>query len=203
MSRRLRGLLLPLLAVVLVAGVLTVEVAHGGGDYAPRRAADPCVTRPATSVSTGLEGLGEQLVLLGVNGAACRLGESREALVLELARPGTRTPAQVAAVRAGLLAAVDRLQAEGRLPRASSLVDEALDMSDLNGFVKALIRAVPDSVVDNALHTDDVLRRTIRKLDLARLLTDVSDVDALNRQLGAAVGAAVKDALIARLRDLL
>ena len=64
-------------------------------------------------------------------------------------------------------------------------------------------KTVPDSVVDNALHTDDVLRRTIRRLDIAKLLTDVSDVDALNRQLGAAVTAAVKDALVARLRDLL
>ena len=86
-------------------------------------------------------GLAERLVLLGLDGAACRLGVSREALTLQLAEPGTPTDAQVNAVRAGLLEAVDRMKADGTLPPASELVDEALDDSDLNGFVKAAIRA--------------------------------------------------------------
>ena len=58
------------------------------------------------------------------------------------------TDAQVDALRAGLLEAVDRMKADGTLPPASDLVDEALDSSDLNGFVKAAIRALPDSVID-------------------------------------------------------
>ena len=52
------------------------------------------------------------------------------------------------------------------------------------------------------LKTDDVLRRTINSLDLRSLLTNLNDPDQLNQQLNAAVSQAVKDSLIARLRDL-
>jgi hypothetical protein len=68
--------------------------------------------------------------------------------------------------------------------------------------VPALIRAVPDSVVDAALKTDDVLTRAIEDLDLRRVLADVDDQDALNEQMEAAVTQAVKDSLVDRLRDL-
>ena len=63
---------LPVLAAVLVSGVLGVQVAHGGGDFTPPQPADPCAARTVTSVSTGIDGLGERLVLLGLDGAACR-----------------------------------------------------------------------------------------------------------------------------------
>src|SRR5207237_7411752 len=116
-----RALVLPLLAAVLVSGVLGVQVASGGGEFVPARAADPCAARVVTSVSTGIEGLGERLVLLGLDAAACRLGRTREALILKLAQPGRRTDAQIDALRAGLLAAVSRLNAEGTLPPASDL----------------------------------------------------------------------------------
>ena len=98
-------------------------------------------------------------MLLGLDGAACRLGVSREALTLELAQPGT--PARpVDALRSGLLT---RWSDEGRRDTAPGmdLVDDALDSTDLNGFVEAALRAIPDSVVDAALKTDDVLTRAI------------------------------------------
>lgn len=199
----LRAAILPALATALVSGVLGVQLANGGGQFVPLRPADPCAARSVTPVSTGIEGLTERLVLLGLDGAGCRLGVTREALVLELAQPGPRTDAQVRALRAGLLAAVDRLKAQGSLPRASELLDEALDESDLNGFVKAAIRALPDSVINNVLATDDVLRRTIKDLDLRRLLANLDDADQLTAQINAAVTKAVKDAVIARVRDLL
>lgn len=199
-----RRIALPLIAALLVSAVLGVQIANGGGDFAPTRAADPCARRAVTTVSTGIEGLGERLVLLGLDGAACRLGVTREALALQLARAkGPPTDAQVAAVRAGLLDAVNRMKADGTLPPASALTDEALDNSNLNGFLKAAIRALPDSLINNALKTDDVLRRTINDLDLRSLLTNLDDPDRLSRQLNAAVTKAVKDSLIARLRDLL
>ena len=170
----------------------------------PLPPANPCAVRTATSVSTGIDGLTEQLVLLGLDGAACRLGISREALTLQLAQsPEPRTDAQVNALRAGLLEAVDRMQQAGSLPPASQLVDEALDSSDLNGFVKGLIRALPDSVINQALKTDDVLRRTINGLDLRELLANVNNPDDLTRQINAAVTTAVEQSLVARLRDLL
>ncbi|HET8663594.1 MAG TPA: hypothetical protein VFM08_04695 [Nocardioides sp.] len=197
-----RPLALPALALALVLGVLCVQVANGGGSYEPLHPADPCTPRHVTSQATGIDGLTERLVLLGLDGAACRLGVSREALTLELAQPGPRTDAQVDALRAGLLDAVRQMKSDGTLPPASSLVDEALDNSDLNGFVKAAIRALPDSVIDSALKTDDVLDRTITDLDLRAMLANLDDEQDLNTQLNAAVTQAVKDSLVARVRDL-
>jgi hypothetical protein len=195
--------LLPVLAAALVSGVLGVQLASGGGDFAPARAADPCAARVVHSVSTGLEGLGERLVLLGLDGAACRLHMTREALILDLAQPGTHTKAQLAALRAGLLEAVNRMKRDGTLPRASDLVDEAVNDSDLPFLVKAAIRLLPDSVIDAGLKTDDVLRRTINHLDLRTLLADLDNPDDISQQLRDAVVRAVKESLVARLRDLL
>ena len=198
-----RVLLLPSLAVVLVSGVLGIQLAHGGGSFEPLRPADPCAVRDVTSQAGGIEGLTERLVLLGLDGAACRLHVSREALTLELAQAGTPSDAEIVALHAGLLDAVRRMKDAGTLPPASALVDEALDSADLNDFVKAAIRALPDSVIDAALKTDDVLTRTIDNLDLRALLADVDDQQELNTQLTTAVTQAVKDSLAARLRDLL
>ena len=198
-----RVLLLPSLAVVLVSGVLGIQLAHGGGSFEPLRPADPCAVRDVTSQAGGIEGLTESLVLLGLDGAACRLHVSREALTLELAQAGTPSNAEIVALHAGLLDAVRRMKDAGTLPPASALVDEALDSADLNDFVKAAIRALPDSVIDAALKTDDVLTRTIDNLDLRALLADVDDRQSLDQQLDAAVTQAVRDSLTGRLRDLL
>jgi len=194
---------LPALALVLVSTVVGVQLAQGGGEFEPLQSADPCIAREVTSQAEGIDGLTERLVLLGIDGAACRLGISREALTLELAQPGTRTDAQVDALRAGLLAAVRRMKEDGTLPPASDLVDEAMDNADLNGLLEAAIRALPDSVVDAALKTDDFLTRAIKDLDLRDILENLDDQSALNAQMEAAVTQAVKDSLVDRLRDLL
>ncbi|MEP6599736.1 MAG: hypothetical protein ABJB98_09870 [Actinomycetota bacterium] len=204
LGARLRALALPLTAAALVSGVLGVQVASGGGDFAPVRPAQPCVQRTVTSVSTGIEGLGERLVLLGLDGAACRLAMTREALTLRLGQSNApATDAQVDALRAGLLEAVDRMKADDTLPRASELTDEALANADLNGFIKAAIRALPDSLINAALKTDDVLRRAINDLDLRKLLANLNDSEDVTQQVNAAVTDAVKRSLVARLRDLL
>ena len=203
MSELFRTTGLPALALVLVGGVLGIQLANGGGSFEPLKAADPCVARTVTSVSDGIDGLTERLVLLGIDGAACRLGISREALTLELAQTEDPSDAQIEALHEGLLSAVDRMQDDGSLPPASELVDEALESADLNDFVKTLIRALPDSVVDAALKTDDVLTRAIDELDLRTLLANVDDQDDLNEQVEAAVTEAVKDSLVARLQDLI
>ena len=202
MTHPLRLVGMPAVAMALVGGVLAVQLANGGGTFEPLHPADPCVERTVTSQVDGIDGLTERLVLLGIDGAACRLDLSREALTLELARSDEPTRAQVDALRDGLRAAVQRMKADGTLPKASVLVDEALDGADLNGLVKRIIRALPDSVVDGALKTDDVLDRTIDELDVRALLDDVDDPSALNGRVEAAVTQAVKDSLRARLRDL-
>ena len=92
---------------------------------------------------------------------------------------------------------------DGTLPPASDLVDEALASADLNGLLERAIRVLPDSVVNAALKTDDVLTRAINDLDLRELLTRLNDQNDLANQVEVAVTQAVKDSLIARLRNLL
>jgi hypothetical protein len=198
-----RVMLLPAFALVLVSGVLGIQLAHGGASFEPLRPADPCAVRDVTSQAAGIDGLTERLVLLGLDGAACRLHISREALTLELAQAGSPSDAEIAALHAGLLDAVQKMKDAGTLPPASALVDEALDSTDLSDFLKAAIRALPDSVIDAALKTDDVLTRTIDDLDLRTLLANLDDQQDLDTQLTAAVTQAVQDSLAARLHDLL
>jgi hypothetical protein len=202
-NRQARAASLPVVALVLVAGVLATQLAYGGRTYEPRRPADPCAARTVTSQSEGIDGLTERLVLIGLDHAACTLDVSREALTLELARPGAPTDAEIDALRRGLRSAVEEMKDDGTLPPASELVDEALDSSDLNDIVKTLVRAVPDPAVDAAVRTDDVLNRTIDDLDLRALLTNLDDPDELEEQVEAAVARAVRESLLDRLRDLL
>jgi hypothetical protein len=194
---------LPAVALALVAGVLTVQVAYGGGSFEPLKPADPCDARVVTTQSEGIEGLTEQLVLIGINNAACTLGVSREALTLELAQPGDRTDEEIDALREGLKSAVRQMEEDGDLPPPSELVNEALDDSDMNGFQKAAIRAIPDAMIDASLDTDDILIRAIDDLDLRDLLENLDNEDDLNKQIQKAVTEAVKDALLDRLQDLL
>jgi hypothetical protein len=203
MSDRVRAAAMAMVALVLVGGVLGVQVANGGGSFEPLAPADPCAERTVTSRSDGIEGLTERLVLLGIDGAACRLQVSRETLTLDLGQGGERTDAEIDALREGLKAAVRRMEDDGTLPPASDLVDEALDTADLNGFLEAAIRALPDSVVDGALKTDDVLLRAVDDLDLRDLLANLDSEDDLNQQVESAITQAVKDSLADRLRDLL
>ena len=203
MSRLVRAAGLPAFALVLVGGVLSVQLANGGGSYEPLESADPCATRIVTTQSEGIEGLTERLVLIGIDDAACSLNVSREALTLELARADTPTDAEIDAVREGLLSAVSQMQDDGSLPPASELVDEALDSADLNPLLESAIRAIPDSVIDAALKTDDVLTRAISDLDLRTMLANLDDEQELNDQVEAALTQAVKDSLAARLRDLI
>src|ERR1700759_831799 len=121
----MRRLALPLIAVLLVAAVLGVQVAAGGGNYVPRRPANPCTPRPVPPIPAQLAPLAEQIVLLGLDSAACRLGGPRERLVLDLAEPRTLNPRDSAALKAGLSDAVDRLDRQGRLPKVSRLLPQA------------------------------------------------------------------------------
>jgi len=193
---------LPALALALVAGVLGVQLANGGGDFEPLKPADPCEARTVTSEAEGIDALTERLVLLGVDGAACRLGVSREELTLELAQTDDPTDAQVDALREGLRAAVGRMADDGTLPEASELTDEALESADLNGFVEAAIKALPDAVVNGAVDLEDVLLRTIDDLDLRALLADLDDTESLNARVEEAVMESVRASVIDRIRDL-
>lgn len=111
---------LPLvLAAVLAVALVGAYVALGGTSYEPSPVANPCAPRPARAA----EGTGErvELVLLAAaDRAACRLGVSREELVLALRsvdeldalarKEGESRNELEEALRAGLVEAV----AEGR-----------------------------------------------------------------------------------------
>jgi hypothetical protein len=195
----MRRLALPLIAVVLVIAVLGVQVAAGGGHYVPRRPADPCTPRPVAPIPAQLDPLAEQVVLLGLDNAACRLGISRERLVLALADTRTLDPRAPAALKAGLGDAVNRLDREGRLPKVSALLPEALGQADLPGIAKTLLEAIPAGLVDNALPTGPLLRRTVNELNVNRLLHQLNDP----RQLDSAIRSAILQAALRQILDRL
>jgi hypothetical protein len=198
----LRTAALPLLGAVLVSGVVGAQIAYGGGAFTPLRPDNPCSVREVTSVSTGTDGLTERLVTLGLDRAACRLGTSREALLLQLASQDSQPDAQINALRAGLLDAVDRMKADGTLPSASDLVDQAVDQSNLSDLLKAAIHALPDSAIDRSLTTDGVLRNTVNNLDLRTLLANLGNPADLTQQIDTAVSFAVEQSLLADVRNV-
>jgi hypothetical protein len=108
-----------IVALLLVAAVILIAV-ELAVMHSPPRIADPCRPRQAFS-GHGIDGTVQRIVLDGLDGAACRLGTSRERLVLSIA--GDRelhvpaSDAQVAAaVRAGVLHALDQAAARGDVP---------------------------------------------------------------------------------------
>jgi hypothetical protein len=195
----MRRLALPLIALLLVAVVLGVQVAAGGGHYVPRRPANPCTPRPVPPIPAQLEPLAEQIVLLGLDNAACRLGISRERLVLALADTRTLDPRTPAALRAGLRDAVNRLDREGRLPKVSQLLPQALGQANLPGIAKTILEAIPAGLIDNALPTGPLLLRTVNELNVNRLLHQLHDP----RQLDSAVRSAILRAALHQILDRL
>ena len=194
---------LPVAAVVVVAGVLGVQIAEGGGTFEPLRPPPACAERPVTTQAEGLEGLTERLVLIGIADAACTLGVSREELTLELAGSDSLTDEQVDALRDGLLSAVRRMKDDDTLPETSDVLDEALASADLNPYLAGAIRALPDGVVNAGVKLDDVLERAIGSLDLRELLGNLDDQDKIEDQMNQAITQAVKDSILARVKDLL
>jgi hypothetical protein len=195
----MRRLALPLIAVVLVTAVLGVQVAAGGGHYVPLRPANPCTPRPVSPIPAQLEPLAEQIVLLGLDSAACRLGISRERLVLALAQTRSLDPRESAALKTGLGDAVNQLDRQGRLPKVSQLLPQALDQTKLPGIVKTIVGAIPDPVVDNLLPTAPLLRQTIDGLDVNRLLHQLGDPSQLNSVLESAILQAALRQILDRL----
>jgi hypothetical protein len=110
-----------LLALLLAAAILVgVELVRGAAGYGSGTVADPC--RERTFGGSGLDAAVQRVVLDGLDGAACRLGTSREELVLSLGvgegfppKRWDRHTIEVA-LRAGMLGAVDRAEARGEIP---------------------------------------------------------------------------------------
>jgi hypothetical protein len=107
-------------SLVLVLAYL----AAGGASYAPAKTQDPCEHRAWTNPE-GLQEILQQFTLSALDGAACKLGVSRETLAQALATQKGReefvkryhvSDAELAqAVRAGLLRAVSDAEEAGAL----------------------------------------------------------------------------------------
>jgi hypothetical protein len=98
-----------LAALFVAAAVLVgVELAQGAAHTGDVDLANPCHPRPFSGDVV------QRVVLAGLDHAGCRLHTSREALVLSL---GTTSKRKEAALRAGLLRAVDEAERRGEIPR--------------------------------------------------------------------------------------
>jgi hypothetical protein len=128
-----------LVALGLVAVVIVPYVALGGGSFDPTPVADPCAARERSEA----EGLGEtieRIALTAVDDVACRLGVSREELVLALRSEdafdaftrenGIERAEAERAIHDGLVQAVDEAEQDGTLP----------------GLIAPLVRKAAESV---------------------------------------------------------
>jgi hypothetical protein len=124
MSAVTRGRVLVGGAIVAAVALVGIYLAAGGSSYVPAKTQDPCKRRPWRNPE-GFEQIAQQFSLSALDGAACKLGVSRETLVQALATPAAREhfmqryridDAELArAIRAGLLRAVNDAERAGAL----------------------------------------------------------------------------------------
>ena len=151
MTARLTGGVVLLLALLLgAAAFVGVELGKGAARSVSPSIANPCRARPRFA-GGGIDGVIQRIVLDGLDGAACRLGTSREELVLSLdSGTGVRLRhadrnAVEAAIRAGLLRSVDESDSRGDIP------------SFLVPVVRRLIRTAPlDKVIQGGITLRDL-----------------------------------------------
>jgi len=137
-----------LIAGSIVASVLLVGayLAAGGSSYEPEKVQDPCKPREWTNPQ-GLGQIANQFTISALDGAACRLGVSRETLARALATPEARErftrrygiddEKLARAIRAGLVRAVDDAEEAGALsPLLAVPLREALQRIPLEQAVE-------------------------------------------------------------------
>jgi hypothetical protein len=121
---RLRGQLLVGCSILAALVLLGAYLAAGGSSYTPEKSQNPCKPRPWRNPH-GLQEIAEQFSLSALDGAACQLGVSREALARALAtregreqfakRYGIDDAKLAKAIRAGLVRAVTEAERAGAL----------------------------------------------------------------------------------------
>ena len=125
MSRRVQGLVGLAALGVAALTLIVVELAQGARDYGELAVANPCTATVSVS-GEGLDATAQQILLDGLNGAACKLGTTREELVLVRARAGRGHPWDQEtierAVRSGLLNSIDEAEDRGSIGGLSATV---------------------------------------------------------------------------------
>ena len=124
MSGEGKGRFLVVAAIAASLALVVAYLAAGGSSYEPAKTQDPCKPRPWTEPE-GLQGIAQQFSLSALDGAACKLGVSRETLARALTTQASRErfakrygigDAQLAAaIRAGLLRAINDAERAGAL----------------------------------------------------------------------------------------
>ncbi len=120
----MRGRVLVIGAVLASLLLVGAYLAAGGSSYEPEQVQNPCKPRPWSNPQT-LGQIANQFTISALDGAACKLGVSREALARALATPegrkrftekyGIDDEKLAQAIRAGLLRAVDDAEEAGAL----------------------------------------------------------------------------------------
>lgn len=119
-----RGFLLVVGSVVVSLILVGAYLAAGGSSYEPEKVQSPCEPRPWSNPQS-LSEIANQFTVSALDGAACKLGVSREALARALATPegrerfkqkyGIDDEKLAKAVRAGLVRAVNDAEEAGAL----------------------------------------------------------------------------------------
>lgn len=120
----MRGRVLVIGSIVASLVLVGAYLAAGGSSYEPEKVQDPCQPRPWSNPQS-LGEIANQFTISALDGAACKLGVSREALARALATPegrerftkkyGIDDEKLARAIRAGLLRAVDDAEEAGAL----------------------------------------------------------------------------------------
>jgi hypothetical protein len=141
-------------AAAVSVTLVVVYLALGGASYAPAKVADPCAPRDWREPE-GLEEVVQQIVLSGLDGAACELDVSREDIVLAFASRDSLA----------------------RFVREQGISNEEVEELVRSG----LIRAVDDAESADALNSTiaDLLRSVVRSIPLSELLDLVDRLPGL------------------------
>jgi hypothetical protein len=146
-------------STVAAALLVALYLALGGASYAPASVADPCAKRD-WSEPNGVAEVGEQIVLSAIDGAACKIGVSREDVVLAFENRDTLkafgrehgvSEAELERLaRAGLARAIADAENAGALtPRLADLVRGVVDRIPPGLLIDLLDRA-PDFLFPNS-----------------------------------------------------
>lgn len=125
------------LAVVASLTLCLAYAALGGGRFEPTPVADPCEVRDWRDPG-GLQEVLEQIVLSGLDGAACTLGVSREELVLALRD-------DAALQQFARANGIGESDAESAIEKAlARSIDDAEEAGALPGIVASIVRAATE-----------------------------------------------------------
>jgi hypothetical protein len=143
-----RGKFLFLGSIAVSLVLVLAYLAAGGSDYAPAKTQDPCKPREWRNPE-GLQQIAEQFSLSALDGAACKLGVSREEIVLAFGsresldrfarRHGLSGKQLDELVRFGLLRSVDDAERAGAIsPTTADLVRGVVKRIPVSGLLDLL-----------------------------------------------------------------